>query len=378
VARSFARSVRGPAALLFALGVPAACTLLNPLGEYERGSARDGGGADVLDGAGDAAVEACARTRWPVRPTVDDGTDNVEFVDALVSFSAEPDPDAGDVVQGYDLDGVCTCPEPESCTPRANAAPHCDGPGGIDNAGGELLTTIAQLVDKKADTNSRLRSGDYGLLFRVRGYNGGANDREVELAVFLSNGTDGIQDGGVPPAPKYDGADRWTVDPKSLAGGTAPPYVPISVDPHAYVADHVIVATVDFPLRLGRMTVELVGSVVTGTLTKDAIGYRVNDGVIAGRSPARTFLTNLAAIDDPFVPGGHLCGASVTYQDVKTKVCASADIFSDLKQDNTSAPCDALAVSAHFTASAAQLGSVFAPPPPTTPCGPQWVDDCSN
>lgn len=381
MARSVARCVWGSVAIVAAFALPLACTLFNPLEEYERGSATTDAGADGAlpqdDGGGDAA--SCARTRWPARPTVEDGAENVELIQALATFSSEPDPDPGaSVVQGYDLDGVCTCPEAESCKPRASARPHCDGPGGVDNSGGELLTTIASLVDRKADTNSRLRSGDYGLLFRVRGYNGGANDREVELAVFLSNGTDGIQDGGVPPPPTYDGTDRWTLDPKSLAGGAGPPYVPNFLDAHAYVADHVLVATVDFPIRLGRMTIDLSGSVVTGTLVKDALGYHVDDGVIAGRAPTRALLTNLSVIDDPFVPGGHLCGTSVTYLDAKTKVCETADIFSDLKQDNTSAPCDALAVSAHFTSKVAQLGGVFGLPPPITPCGPQWVDDCSN
>jgi hypothetical protein len=358
------------------LGVSAACTILNPLDAYGPPGPKDAG-ADVATGA-DAGEGGCPLIRWPARPATEDGTEDVEFVDALMSLSAEPDPDAGTgVVQAYDLDGVCTCPEPESCTPRAGTQ-HCDGPGGIDNSGGDLLSTIAQLVDRNADANKRLRSGDYGLLFRVRRYNGGADDREVEVSVFLSNGTDGIQDGGVPPAPLYDGNDRWTVDPASVAGGTGPPYVPIYVDAHAYVADHVLVATMNFPLRLGRMSIELTGSVVTGTLTKDTLGYHVTDGVIAGRGSTRSLLTNLAAIDDPFVKGGHLCGDSGTYADAKKEICAATDIVSDLKQDNTSAPCDALAVSAHFTSSVAQLGTVFAPPAPPAPCGPQWVDDCSN
>ena len=125
------------------------------------------------------------------------------------------------------------------------------------------------------------------------------------------------------------------------------------------------------------MTVQLIGSDMTATLVKDSVGYHVDDGRIAGRVSARVLLTNLAPIADPFVPGGHLCGdASVTYRDAKTRVCAATDIGSDLKQDSTSAPCDALAVNGHFTSSTAQLGSVFGLPAPPTPCGPQWVDEC--
>lgn len=364
---------------LAALGLAAACSVLNPLDRFESGSGDAGTEAAVdANGAADAGEEACVRSRWPARPTTDDGPGDIAFVNALVAFSAERDRDAGqDSVDGYDLDGVCTCPQPESCKTRAGAPPRCDDPGGVDNFGGELLTTVAALADRKADVNSRLRSGDYGLLFRVRGYNDGANDPQVEVAVFLSNGSEGIEDGGVPPRPQYDGNDRWTVDPKSLAGGTGPPYVPNFVDPNAYVTNHVLVATFDFPMRIGRMTVQLIGSVVTGTLVKDSVGYHIDDGRIAGRVSARQLLTNFAPIADPFVPGGYLCGdASVTYQDAKTQVCLATDIVSDLKQDNTSAPCDALAVNGRFRSSTAQLGLVFGLPPPPTPCGPQWVDDC--
>lgn len=370
VSRAFARR----AFVGLALAASAACTLFNPLEEYGVGSARDAAAPE----SGDPDARACAPSRWPSRPATEDGSGDIELVQALRTFSADPTTDAGGP-PGYDLDGVCTCPEPESCAARPGAPqPRCDGPGGVDNAGGDLLTTIAQLADRNADTNARLRSGDYGMLIRVRRYNGGANDREVEVAMFLSNGTDGIQDGGVPPTPAYDGNDRWTVEPRSLAGGAGPPYIPIHVDTNAYVAGNVLVATVNFPLRLGRMAIELSGSVVTGTLVEDGTGYRIDDGVIAGRGSTRSLLTNLATIDDPFRKGGHLCGDSGTYADVKRAVCSRTDIVGDVKQDNTSAPCDALAVAAHFTTSSAQLGTVFAPPPLPSSCGPQWVDDCSN
>jgi hypothetical protein len=374
------RRLRRPAALLVALGVPVACTLLNPLEAYERGKPADAAEGAAGEAASDAGDASCALSRWPARPTGDDTPGDITIVNALETFSAEPDPDAGTpTVAGYDLDGVCTCPEAESCKTRPGVRTQCDEPGGIDNGGGALLTTVAALGDSNADANARLRSGDYGLLVRIRGYNGAADDSRVEVSVFMSNGADGIQDGGIPPRPRYDGNDSWTVDPRSLAGGTGPPYVPNFVDPNAYVTGHVLVATLDFPMRLGpRMTVELRGSVVTGTLVKDAAGYHVSDGIIAGRVAARALLTSLAPIADPFVPGGFLCGESRTYRDAKAKICETLDIVSDLKRDNTSAPCDALAISAHFTSSTAQLGSVFELPPPATPCGPQWVDDCSQ
>jgi hypothetical protein len=375
---------RRAAALAGAVAFAGACTLLNPLGEYKAGGPLDASQSDATDGGapegGDA--RACTLTRWPARPSAggtEDARNDIEIVNALMTFSAQPDPDAGPgTIQGYDLDGVCTCPEPESCVRPGGTRQVCDELGGVDNAGGQLLTLVALFANRAPDSNQRLRSGDYGLLVLVREYNGQANDSQVTVAFLLSNGTDGIQDGGIPPRPKYDGTDRWTVDPKSVAGGSGPPYVPLFIDKSAYVSAGVLVATADFTLRLGRMTLQLVGSTVTGTLTKDAVGYHIDDGVIVGRVAARTFLTNVSAIDDPFVDGGYMCGDSGTYRDLKTKLCEMADIVSDLKQDNTGAPCDALSVSAHFTSSTAQLGSVFGLPPPPTPCGPQWIDDCAK
>jgi hypothetical protein len=81
-------------------------------------------------------------------------------------------------------------------------------------------------------------------------------------------------------------------------------------------------------------------------------------------------------INDPFNPGGGLCGDSGIYVDLKQKICAAIDIVADPKQDNTLAPCDALSMTALFTAGPAQLGNLLARKPPDRPCGPSWTDDC--
>jgi hypothetical protein len=90
----------------------------------------------------------------------------------------------------------------------------------------------------------------------------------------------------------------------------------------------------------------------------------------------RDLLVSFDTTEDPFNPDGGLCGPSSLYQDLKKQICAAADVPADPKQDNTSAPCDALSTTIFFTAGPAKLGTVFDEGDGTRRCGTDWIDDC--
>lgn len=337
--------------------------------------------------AEDAGVDGCVPARWPSRPPPSSAaTDAVEIVAALDSLDFGTGRDGGvPPTFGYDLDGVCTCASPtalSTCVAPDSGAPPCDLADGRDNNVALILDKFARASTafQPAQTNAALRAGEFGLLVRVRGYNGLADDSSVEVALFGSAGTE-RDDAGVPKPPVGDGHDRWTVDPASLVGGTAPPYVPVAADTNAYVSQFKLVATVDFRIAVGVGTgvsvVDLKGSVVVGKLVKQAIGYRVEEGIVAGRWPTSKLLPSLEVFPDPLDPSRFLCGDSPAYPIVKDLVCSARDIVSDVKQDNTGAPCDAVSVGIEFSAAPAELGAVLTPPPRAKPCGPQWADDCA-
>ena len=347
--------------------------------------------AGVADGGdGGADVDLCKAPGWPQRPDKDDpGGPDVEFYNAVNTLDFNASPDAGPPSIGFNLDGFCTCPDVESCKSGDAAPAHCDGKNGLDNSGAALIRQFSssQGFFDQAYINDQIAKGVFGALIRVRGYNGMPNDTKVELAVFVSNGTDGIQV-GVPKPVKQDGTDKWTLDPTSLKGGAlADGGTPVALyeDPNAYVRDGVLVGTLNFPLSIGAgngeglVTLELSGSIVAAKLTKVGSTFKAT-GVIGGRWPARKLLTTLAVLRDPLDPTKtqHLCGPNPTYQALRDRVCSFADISGNLLEDGKNAPCDSLSIGFGFESIPAGYGNTWPKPDSGFPCGPQWTDDCAQ
>lgn len=375
--------------LVLALATGAACVAYYACAVYEPSLllATSDAGADVGppgDGGGDG--DTCAHARVPARTGREDdgGAPPGDLIFAVNSIDFDVDAGGKDLV-GYDLDDVCTCPGQPSCK---NAKPTCDDSHGRDNGGGALFASFSSLSDAfKADAvNLRFQDGTMSLLVRVRNYNGTANDPQVETAVFLSNGTEGSEDGGTPTKPNFDGNDVWTVEPKSLLGGIAPPYIPDpdNVDTSSYVVSGKLVASISralisfaaAPGGASSLTAELSGVLVTGDLGSDGKGgFSLSNLLLAGRWPTRRFLTALATVRNP-IGNEFLCGDSGVYASVKGLMCANRDITALPQGDNTNAPCDALSFAVRLTATPAKLGSVYAGPTPLQPCGPQWNDEC--
>lgn len=351
-------------------------------------------GSSLLVPQTDAGIDAgsdsgtpppsCPLARWPSRPAADDPSSNDFDVMVALSELHFQKPDGG--IGGYDIDGVCTClgnpPGPESCTPHAGAMMHCDGPGGIDNAGGDLLAKFQAIgnVFSDQDLTNGIVKGTGGVLLRMQKYNGTKNDTQVTFSIYASNGTP-LTDAGKPTTPEFDGGDTWTVDVDSLVGGVAPPYVPTFADPSAYVSNGTLVASVDFPIAIGtrsvsRLLVNTKGGTITAHVEPWRNTFALADGVLTGRFTTGNFLTNLQGFTDPFNPNDHLCADSGTYQIIKTQVCRAADVTSDLLSDGKGAPCDGLSIGFFFKALPAIFGPADTPTPAMPPCGTGYKDDC--
>ncbi len=362
------------AVLCLVLG--AACTLFNPLDEY--GPPKPKVDAATMETGGAPPGDSCKRERWPERPGKDDAIGDIELFFALETLNVGAALDAGTPdTTGFDLDGVCTCPGPPSCT-SPDAGTTCDLDGGIDDEGTKLLVSFASLGRFGNDTNDRLRAGETGLVFRLGHYNGGLDDTQVEFSVFLSLGTE-TDDAGEPKPPLHDGNDRWTVDRASLIGRNGPPYIPEFVDPNAYVSSGTLVTKINFPLRLGELVLNLTDGVAVVRVVRQGSSYRLEGGRLAGRLSTRNLLTVLDTLADPLSPdGGGVCGDSKLYAELKKRICSAVDVVADPAQDGTSAACDALASTLLFTAESAQPGAVVDRPPTTHLCGPDWTDDCER
>jgi hypothetical protein len=352
---------------------------------------------------------ACQHVSPPSRPdSGDDGDAGLVITAAFRTIDIGLDPDASTPF-GYDLDNVCTCPGPPSCTQPANVPISCDddagGNTGRDNTSIQLFRGIgAASTAGTQQIDDALNAGQYGLLLTIQNYNGLANDPRVTVSYYVSNGLNRGNDGGIPAPPTFMGTDKWTIDPTSLAqqppNGTTisdcsslpAQCTSVFTTDQAYVTNYTVVAhftnlTVTFGDRsfLGGATMLLNDAILVGQLQQVQLvshlfSYNLVAGTIAGRWPTQALLSTLATIPDPNVDGGFLCGQSnFEYQLIKTVVCDTADISSQAITDNSNAPCDAVSVGMTFTAGPAMLGGVLSVPAAPAGCGDAgltFTDNC--
>lgn len=342
-------------------------------------------GTDSAPDTGDG----CNHVRWPGRPNADDdaSVQDIEFYNALevLNFGTS---DAGNpALEGFDLDGVCTCPGVDSCKPFGDSGTQCDYEGGVDNALGALVKEFSGASNffDEGYINSGIAAGVFGALFRVRNYNGQANDTKVELSIYSSNGTKGADTDAGPQLPKFDGTDVWTLDPTSLLGGSvgdAGPVPLVAYDLNAYVSNYTLVGNIsDMPLAIGAatgeglVTMDLSGAIVVAKLVPVGNTFKAS-GFVVGRWETKKLLTAMQVLHDPFDPDAALCGNDAIYQLLKGRICDLEDISGNVLDDGKNAPCDALSLGFGFTSTPAAYGDVFAKPDGGGGCGPQWTDQC--
>jgi hypothetical protein len=332
------------------------------------------------DDAGSFADAAVCGARWPAPPLSEDGTDVRSFVNVLreVGLGGRLGVDAGtsdgapsspNAAAGFDLDCVTTCPGPESCIAHADAGPHCDGPGGVDSEINDLFGEItgATASANPFDFQQLIDTGTVNVLFAVTGYNGGQNDKSVQVTMYFSAGPQGDAgpDGGsvLPNWDAGDGGATWTVDDRSvLDGGQGLVYVPRYVTQDAYIAGGVLVVHGDplpIPLGLGSSytAANVLGATVMAQVVPSGDTFALENGVIAGHVPTATLLAQLGAARDPITPSANPCDPnSVGRAFIMQYVCQGADMANVPSVGGNLSPCDSLSVSLSFRAVPAHLG----------------------
>jgi hypothetical protein len=328
----------------------------------------------------------CAFASPPPRPTVEDGTQDLVLQLAVrtVDLGIRLNPEAGlpPPRVGFNLDGLQTCPD-LPCSMRSGVAPVCDARCGVDNAATPLFQTFAQLTNGRFNQdafNTELAAGTFGLILRIRNYNGGANDAQVEVAVYDSNGTMGGA------RPLWDGTDVWTLDSSGVLAQSGVDANPAYIQIDAYVADHMLVAQIDhLPIRLygGSVLGTLIfqtfgGTFIVGTLTPDRPGtFRIDDGMLAGRWPTKNISSGLEAVPDPVLDGGYLCPSSTSsYPIIARIICNKADITAELRTQNPATTCDAVSFGNGFTAVPGLMGSVTSRGAAPTTCPNAGPENC--
>jgi hypothetical protein len=322
----------------------------------------------------------CTLVHPPAPPTQTDPSDagDLDLVFAVRTFDLGLTVDGGAPPPiGYDLDGLCTCPGPVDCVPTLTGSPACDEPGGRDNAGGALFNEFFQLsmgsFFSQAGLNTQIANGLTSLLVRVRNYNGTLNDAQVELSVYVSDGTPPGADGGR-STPTWSGADAWIVDGRSVFGASGPPITPVAgaVDSTAYVVDGVVVGSLSdyfVPLQFDEndlLLIEMNAGLVTGTLMPASGGdWTVPDGLVSGRVAASNLMAAFAYVHDPSNTSQYLCPSSSTYPQLQALICPALDITANPTASHAQT-CDALSMQFGFAAQSAQFGPVVTAPRVTT------------
>jgi hypothetical protein len=314
--------------------------------------------------------------RVPDRPSAAKGAPGGELVGAMTKLQFLSLP-AGPPL-GYDLDKLCTCPAKRACNNTKATDQQCDVPNtGIDNAAGAILNV---LYPPQADAllQGSLKQGVNGLIVRVQGWDGTADDADVNVSIYNVAGLKAAADGGA--LATFDGNDEFLVDEASLLNiddlGSK------FFDTSAYVAKGVLVASFDYDLRLqvpNQLDAAAPPSVVAIPLTSARLvgkiekvgtnGLRMSDAQLVGRIPLDRIFTQLGNIG--------ICSDNPVFGQVKKSTCAALDLPVNPNQDGKNVACDALSFAIGTTIGPAKLGGHAAVAAGVSPCTDTTPQSCN-
>jgi len=353
----------------------AACSLLTSFDDISpRTTESDAATPDSTAAESGGGEGGCTHTRWPDPPAGGDGTDLGEVTSALTELRVFNPLVAGQP-QGYDLDGLCTCPDRAACAGSKPGEP-CDTAGtGVDNAADGFFRILSQQGKGLSldDTGLRtgIKKGQYGVVVRLSRYNGQRDDPNVKVEVLNAVSVNG--DGG---APREDGSDQWLADKDSFIddGGAFPTYFSTK----AYVRDGVLVAELlRLTLRVriptgpgtwGLLELDFRNSHLVARLgARTGQGIALSEGRIAGRFPEAALLTQAMR--------SGACRDSPIYEALKPTVCAARDLPLDPSKDGRDLPCDSLSAAVGFTSGPAALAPGFGTKTDPSAC-PIVADQC--
>lgn len=365
------------------------CSVLDPsLIAVDAGSVDSGpGDAGVDADSGATVMDGCedGSRRPPPRPSGPDG-DGPEIVFGLKEVRLIQMGDAWRDI-GFNLDGLCSVPPAPivECLPPAypDAEPLIDGNQGVDNAFGAELTPLIDLVfpDLADAARESAEEGVGVVLFRIRGWNGEANDPRVDVTVAQSvAGTAGsaVDDtppdvefrdfvayppGGMEPLPPpmWDGHDWfWVRDEAFFMGDIEQPKVR---DDNAYVADNQLVITLPARVEIvfanteNGLLVRLTDGIAVSTISEDRT--RISPAMFGGRWSILDLLETARTVN--------VCDGSPEFNLLRNQLNTIADVRSEPGSGGEGVMCDAISVGVTFEGYRARLaGTTPGQIPPNT------------
>jgi hypothetical protein len=268
---------------------------------------------------------------------------------------------------GIDLDGVDSVPGGEQgCEPtdQTGAMVWADGEGGIDNVfGAHFYFYINLYIDVDPEEGARAAHdiGDGTMITRLSNWNGTANDEQVTITiaqavdgtslprdqVYMDEATHQlmlVDSPGVPaPPPQWNPAqpDNWWVREDGFFQGD--PTMPFQQDTNAYIADGVVVNTLqDRPIvfKMGEHAVQVIyrDARVLATLSEDF--HSLTNVVVAGRWTVLDLLETATGVD--------LCPQDSQYGILRNEGYKYADVINNASLDGTGAVCDSVSMAVRF------------------------------
>ncbi len=359
------RRMRWRAPLFAAAGaaICAACSLLTDFDGFDAPKpTADAGGPEGAGPEGGPEDPCPIRRRWPEAPDGGKAGDLGTQVAAMKRLSVIDD---GGVPYGFDLDGLCSCPERVACVGAKANAP-CDPlRSGIDNASRGFLSLFSVATGTNLEESGLalgLKAGKYSVVFRLAGWNGEPDDPDVALQVLNAFDANGGDAGA-----SFDGGDSWTIDLESLADNR----FPTSPVTRAYVASGTLVAELPVLVLKSRIPttndrwllvrLPLRNARITARISRSGDGFSLVDGQVGGRIPASDLLASISVV------GG--CPGSPNFDAVKPFVCDARDLPVDPGKDGRDQACEAISFGATFEASPARVGAEAGAPSDELPCG---------
>jgi hypothetical protein len=271
---------------------------------------------------------------------------------------------------GFDLDGkTSTDTSTDLCQLNDAAAPstpYPDGNNGIDNSFGKNLLPIILSFDPTwvTDVGTALQQGDFTALLEMECLYPTGDEASFSTKVFA----------GTPlgMVPKWDGTDKWPVEPDLLNTPTDPESSSIVFNQCSVTGQMFdsgmngsLVLTIPVSLNGNNSSLKLTLYAARLTMTLAADRKSATGGMIGGVLNTEELVTEAKKLI--FLAG--LCSDMTALTTVETLIRQASDIMADGTQDPTKV-CNGISVGFGFDMKPAQVGSVGPAAPPPVTCGP--------
>jgi hypothetical protein len=267
---------------------------------------------------------------------------------------------------GFDIDGLMGDNPASVCQPVAGSmAVDPVGNNGIDNSFGANILPLILALDPTwpTDVNNAINAGTFTVLLEMDCLPKTGDDPAFTTKLF--GGT------ALGSTPKWDGTDKWPVEPDLLNNPTDPESSSIVfpgcslTDSNFYSGKNVtFVLTVPVMTAMMSTSIKLTLYAAQMTMTLSADHKTASAGMIGGVLNTQELLGQVEKIAVLL----NLCTSSVL-PELITTVEQASDILADGTQDPTQT-CDGISMGLGFTMAAAEIGVVGPAAPVGMSCGP--------